>query len=157
MSFLESKGVVATHEKIINDSNQVIDSWVATALPLPLFLLIIATINIISISTVIVKRTMPEYSRYYLIGCTKRKGIWLIAMPLSVIFSIPCIINIISVTCCPNLFRAGNKTGAITYLFEANTIIPLVIYLALIIAILTMIPTLFYKKYSPLLFYRSNL
>ena len=100
---------------------------------------------------------MPEYSRYYLIGCTKRKGIWLIAMPLSVIFSIPCIINIISVTCCPNLFRAGNKTGAITYLFEANTIIPLVIYLALIIAILTMIPTLFYKKYSPLLFYRSNL
>ena len=157
ISFLESKGVVATHEKIMNDSDEVIDSWVATALPLPLFLLIIATINIISISTVIVKRTMPEYSRYYLIGCTKRKGIGLIAMPLSVIFSIPCVINIISITCCPNLFRAGNRTGAITYLFEANTIIPLIIYLALIVCILTIIPTLFYKKYSPLLFYRSNL
>lgn len=157
MSFLESKGVVATYEKIIDDSKEVIDSWVATALPLPLFLLIIATVNIISISAVIVKRTMPEYSRYYLIGCTKRKGIMLIAMPLSVIFSIPCIANIISITCCPNLFRAGNRTGAITYLFEANAVIPLVLYLALIIVILTVIPTIFYKKYSPLLFYRSNL
>lgn len=157
MSFLESKGVVAAYEKIIDDSNEAIDSWVATALPLPLFLLIIATINIISISTVIVKRTMPEYSRYYLIGCTKRKGIGLIAMPLSIIFVIPCIVNIISIACCPNLFRAGNRTGAITYLFKANTVIPLIIYLALIVVILTVIPTVFYKKYSPLLFYRSNL
>ena len=77
--------------------------------------------------------------------------------PPSTIRKFYLLLRIFSVTCCPNLFRAGNKTGAITYLFEANTIIPLVIYLALIIAILTMIPTLFYKKYSPLLFYRSNL
>lgn len=157
ISFLESKGAVASHEKIMNDSNEVIASWVASALPLPLFLLIIATVNIISISAVIVKRTMPEYSRYYLIGCTKRRGIWLIAMPLCVIFSIPCVINIISITCCPNLFRAGDRTGAITYLFDAYTVIPPIIYLVFLIIVLTVIPAVFYKKYSPLLFYRSNL
>lgn len=156
-AFLESKGSLATHEKIINDSNETISSWVATALPLPLFLIVIATVNIISISTVITKRTMPEYSRYYLIGCTKRKGILLVAMPLGIIFSIPCVLNIISITCCPNFLRAGQRTGAITYLFDLSNVIPLFIYLILIIGILTIIPMMFYKKYSPLLFYRSNL
>lgn len=157
IAFLESNGMIASYEKIIQDSNAFIKDWIAGAFPLPVFLIIISTMSIICICAVIVKRSMPEYSKYYLMGCSKRKGIALIASPMALLFSTPCVLNLISVLWMPHFLRAGKRTGAINYLLGVDAAIPILIYLVLIMSILYIIPVLFYRKHSPLTFYRRNL
>lgn len=154
-SYLETYGMVSDYDEIISNSNEKISEWVKGTFPLPLFMITIATINIICINAIVIKRSMNDHSKYYLLGCSRRKGIFIVILPLTAVFSIPALLNILNVLFFPNFFRA-KSAAAMDYILNANSSIPVFLYLFAIILILTLMPLAFYRRYSPLDFYRRN-
>ncbi len=157
IAFLEETGTVETYDGIIANSEAELAEWVVTALPLPLFLIIISTVNIICIATVIVKKSMADLSKYYLIGCTKRRGAMLITAPMALIFSLPCVFNLLSIALSPNFLRAGGRTSMIDYIFDFGTSALVGAYFLLLLVILAVLPTVFFRKFSPISFYKKNI
>lgn len=155
ISYLQFYGSCIDYDTIINNSNNYIDEWVRIAFPFPLFVITILTLSIICVSAVIIKRSMNEQSKYFLIGCTKKRSIATIISTLSILFSIPCIINIICAVFFPTFLRLSNQNN--NYILDISCVYPVFIYLLFIVAILTIMPIAFYHKHSPLSFYRKNL
>lgn len=155
--YLQTYGAVVDYDTIMENSEQSIREWVARAFPLPLFLIVVSTISVICICTVIVKRSMADHSKYFLVGCSKTRGFWAIVTPLTVMFSIPCLLNTISILWFPDLFRAGDHSALINYVIRPNAIIPVIGYEILMVAVLYLIPWFFYRHYTPIAFYRRNL
>lgn len=157
VSYLESNGVIAPYAKIISDSDEKINEWLSDAMPLPLFLIIISTICIICISTVVIQRSMTDYSKYFLMGCSKKKCIALVASPTVLLFCLPGVLNLISILFCPHLFRAGKMLARVDYIIGADAAITVILYLAFLAAILCLMPVVFYRRYSPIALYRRNM
>ncbi len=153
---LEQVGTAAEHGEIIATSEAELAEWVATALPIPLFLIIISTINIVCISTVIVKKSMADISKYYLIGCSKRRGVALISVPLAAVFSFPCVFNLLSIFCFPNFLRAGEAASKIDYILNFGTAALVGAFFVLLMAIVSILPYAFYRRFSPISFYRRH-
>jgi len=156
--YLESQGVFAPYSKIITDSNKEIDDWLYLSFPLPVFLAAVCTISILCICTVIIKRSMNEYSKYYLMGCTKRKIIYLVTAPMIISFGLPCAINLLSVLVFPHFLRAGEMYFyKQDYILDHRAAIIILIYWGALAVLLVIMPMMFYRKYSPLSLYRRNL
>ena len=155
---LESLGTFAPYEKIIADSNEDIDEWIRLAFPLPVFLAAVCTISILCICTVIIKRSMNEYSKYYLLGCTKKRVIYLVTAPMIFFFGVPCAANLLSVLAFPHFLRAGDMYFyKQDYILDHRAALLVICYFAVLAALLVIMPKMFYRKYSPLSLYRRNL
>lgn len=154
--YLMSRGKLVGYEKIIEDSNVKIDEWIKKALPLPMFMLAIATINIICISAITVKRSMNESSRYFLVGCSTRRSIFTISATMAASFSFPTVFNILSVSFFPNFLREDSYS-AIDYMLDASCSWIALLYMLIVVLIVTLIPIVLYRKYSPLEFYRRQI
>ncbi len=153
---LMSLGKLVGYEKIIEDSNVKIDEWIKNALPLPMFMLVIATINIICISAITVKRSMNESSRYFLVGCSTRRSIFTISATVAASFSFPTVFNVLSVSFFPNFLREDSHS-AIDYMLDASCSWIALLYMLFVVLIVTLIPIVLYRKYSPLEFYRRQI
>ena len=156
-NYLASCGMIAEYDDIIEASDIQIRTWLSNAFPLPVFLIIVSTLCVICICTVIVKRSMSENSKYYLLGATKRRGVMILTLPLAFFFSAPCLLNIASAVWFPDFLRAGKRTAAIDYLIGLDAAVPVILYCALLMAVVTLVPTIIYRRYSPIELYRRNL
>lgn len=154
--FMESLGIYVPYEKIIADSDAEIDVWLYQAFPLPLFLIIVCTISALCICIVVVKRSMSEYSKYYLMGCTKNKCIFHVTAPLVVLFSIPCFLNLLNVMFFPHFLRAGDRYP-VDYILDHHAVILIIVFSVLVILPIIFMPRVFYRNYSPLSLYRRNM
>ena len=155
--YLIQYGSITDYETLLENSEHSIREWVISAFPLPLFLIAVATISVICICTVVVKRSMADHSKYFLIGCSKRKGFFAIVAPLTAMFSIPCVLNVISILWMPNVLRAGDRSALVNYIIRPTAVLPILVYGLLVLAVLYLIPWLFYRRYTPITFYRRNL
>lgn len=156
--YIEAHGVFTPYEKIIADSNSEIEMWLTTAFPFPLFILAVCTISILCICTVIIKRSMNEYSKYYLLGCTKKRVIYLVTAPMIIFFGVPCAANLLSVLAFPHFLRAGDRYFYDQeYILDHRAALLVICYFAVLAALLVIMPKMFYRKYSPLSLYRRNL
>ena len=153
--YLYSQGLIKDYNEIMEHSNAMIDEWIRTAFPLPLFLVAIATINAVCICAVIVKRSMADMSKYYLIGCTQRRGVGAIVLSLAALFVVPGVLNLLSVLCFPNFLREPHTAG-IDYILDARCVIPVMLYLAALLVVIAVLPVAMYSRYSPMRFYRKQ-
>ncbi len=151
------KVVPVATKSLIANSNLQIQEWLSQLLPLPTFLLVIATVSLLSISAIMICRSMGEQSKYYLLGCTKKRSVVTLSVSLTLIFMIPIIINFILANYFPNFLRKETLWDLTYAIVDFYSILPLLCYLTLICAFLVLMPILFYRKYSPLSFYRRNL
>ncbi|MBQ9134137.1 MAG: ABC transporter permease [Clostridia bacterium] len=152
--YLESEGVVRTYEDIVQDSEDALASIVTEQFPLPLFLLCITTIGILCICAVIVKRSMPDMAKYYLLGCTKARYTGILAGTMACVFSIPALLGIAAVVLSPDVVH---QIFHAKYIIDAHCVLPIILYVCLLVGILILMPMLFYRKYSPVDLYRRNL
>lgn len=122
-------------------------------LPLPAFLLLVSVASMLSVTALAVDRSMSEQSKYFLLGCSKRRSAGYISLALSVIFSLPIVINLVLIAAVPGFLRFDPKA----YLIGSYAILP--VFLCWLICLLSAIaiPALLYGRYSPLTFYRRNL
>lgn len=158
LGIMESYGLFVPYEKIITDSNEQIDKWLYQVLPLPLFLIAVCTISIICICIVIIKRSMSEYSKYYLMGCTKKKSVFLVTAPMAIMFTLPCFLNLLSVLVFPHFLRAGNRYPAgVDYILDYRAVLLIIAFAVVIILPIIVMPKIFYRNYSPLSLYRRNM
>ena len=152
--FLSENGSFTRYAELIENSNENLRDWLSRALPLPLFLTAVATLTVICISIVVIKRGMNEYSKYYIIGCTRAKAVSISAAPLVLLSVIPLVFNLVCVLAAPTIYYTAGKATAI---IGVNCVVPVAIYTAFVASILFFTPFAFYAKSSPLEIYRRNL
>ncbi len=153
----EDGGIATSAKYIIQGSNEKIRTWLLESVPMPAFLLVIATISLLSVSAVVVKRSMGEHSKYYLLGCTKTRTMATLSLTLGSNFIIPFLINFILAEYFPTFLRTRTEWELTYAIVNVYSYLPLVVYLLLIGTVFAVMPILFYRKYSPLSFYRRNL
>ena len=153
--YLMNSGMVRTYTEIIENTNKKIEEWIKGSFPLPIFLLAIATVDIVCICMVILARSMAENSIYYLLGSTIKKGVETIVLALSAVFSLPCILNILGVMLFPNFLRA-DRIAKIDYIFDLSAIYPIITYMVAVIILISFLSLNMYRKYSPMNIYRRN-
>ncbi|OGO88067.1 MAG: hypothetical protein A2Y15_04010 [Clostridiales bacterium GWF2_36_10] len=156
MEYLSTEGITTEYNVILENTNKDIKQEISKMLPIPLFLMIISTISMICICTLSIKKSMSEHSVYFLNGCSKRRSVIIISSAIMTIFTIPCLINIILALFFPAFLRY-NPARTMDIIVDFNCVIPLLIYTIAVLLITSLIPILFYRKYSPLDFYRRNL
>lgn len=157
VAYLRSRGFVSDYHYIVEETEEDIREWIREQFPLPVFLLLIATINIVCICVIMVKRSMPDMAKYYLIGCTKTKSAWLITSTMAVIFSIPAVLNLLGALFAPNFLRYQLNHYIYDYRITAACVYPVVGYLGVILMIVRILPYIYYRRYSPFAFYRRFL
>lgn len=156
IAHLETYGQCHTYDEIMKNTNAQVKQEAKELFPLPIFLLLVSTISLISICALAIRRSMNEHSKFFLFGCSKKRSVILIASSLFVLFSIPCLINIYLVLFNPSFLRYDSVVLSEIIVDEA-CVLPIFLYLIAILIITTLVPIIFYKKYSPLDFYRRNL
>ena len=80
----------------------------------------------------------------------------LISAALSMVFSVPCIINLILVVYFPYFLRNDSGVYSGEYI-DKNCIIPLIIYFSINVVITIIIPMIYYRSFSPLDLHRRNI
>lgn len=157
IQYLQSQGNYRTCQQIIDDSHVGVQEWLKENLPLPLFLIGIATINMVCICAVIIKRTMTDISKYYLMGCTKAKATQMISISMLSVSIPPIILNLIQAKWFPNFIRLEMNGQKVDYIIDVACLYPVFLYVGILFAIFICIPTVFFRRYTPLDLYRRNL
>lgn len=153
---LKSYGKVSETADIIKHSDEEIKDWIKNSLPFPVFLIVVCTINIISICAIIVKKTMFHNAIYYLCGCTRSRSIFYICLPLGLTFSFPLVLNILSIYFFPHFLRS-ERLAAVEYTFSWITALIPILFMVFILFVIVLIPIVLYSYYSPLDFYRRQI
>lgn len=157
LEYLQNIGVVWTIEEIIECSDEIFKAWIKEQFPLPVFLVVIATINTVSICVVILHRSLSDISKYYLLGCTRRYIVTNFTIGMGIVFSIPAVINIILALLAPNFLRYRINNHIFDYLIDVRCVIPITVHIFITLVIIGMMTYLNFRKYSPFDFYRRNL
>lgn len=157
IQFLQSRGNYRMCQQIIDDSHVGVQEWLKENLPLPLFLIGIATINMVCICAVIIKRTMTDISKYYLMGCTRAKATQMISISMLSVFIPPIILNVIQAKWFPDFIRLEMNKRNVDYIIDTACLYPVFLYVGILLAVFICIPTVFYRRYTPLDLYRRNL
>ena len=155
--YLGNIGIVRTYDDILNDSDTLFREWIREQFPLPLFLLVIATINTIAICAVMLQRSLPDISKYYLLGCTRRYAAVRLTVGMGVLFSLPAAVNILLALFYPHFLRYEINYHTYDYLIDIRCLIPPVVHMAFLMGIIGLLTWFSFRKYSPFDFYRRNL
>lgn len=153
---LSSYGNYADYDTITKNTNAEVDRKMRESLPLPIFILTATAVIAISICTLSIKRNMSEQARYFLIGCSKRRSLLIIITSLAAAFSIPCIANLVLALKYPYFLRYGARVDGST-LIGTDCSAPILLYLGILLLISAVIPAVYYRRFSPLDFYRRTL
>ncbi len=151
--FLASLGRTVSFAGFMERTEQTIDAALREKLPLPLFLLVIATLAMISVAALAIERSMREQSRYFLLGCSKRRSMGILSLAVSAVFSLPIAVNLVLLYAFPDFLRFD----ADAYMLGNEILFPLLLYWGACLLLTFALTYLMYGKYSPLAFYRKNL
>ena len=72
--YLISKGSFITSEELLQNTDRAIAAEMRRNLPLPLFLLVVSFVSLLSVSILLVQKTLPEHGVYRLCGCSRRES-----------------------------------------------------------------------------------
>lgn len=153
---LSAYGRYEDYDSIMKFTNARVEKRLRELLPLPVFLLIITSVLTVCITALTIKKSMSEFSCYFLIGCSKQKSFMLISSALSAVFSIPCLINAASVIFFPSFLRGDHGVFSGEYI-NGDCIIPIIIFFFVNVFITIIIPLIYYRRFSPLDFHRRNI
>ena len=153
--YYNSVGTYATYDKILENTNDYIRDNLMKKIVTPIFLLIIATLTLISIATLNTYKKLKDHSIYYLCGCSRKKSFAYLFAEISIVAILATIINIIYVSVIMSQLSAGTMSysGSI---IDYKNIIYSMIYCIVTIAITVILPFIVYKKNTPLEVYRRN-
>lgn len=144
-------------QKIIDNTDIMLEETMKEILPIPIFLLLIASISLLSVSAIMIRRSMNDYAKFYLLGCSKKRSILILTLIESIFLLIPFVTNIILALCFPDFLRKNTMWDLSDAIISFQSFLPLIIYTVTIGMILALMPLIYYKKYSPLTFYRRNI
>ena len=125
-------------------------AWAETSLPLPCFLTAVSALCLLSVSAVAAERGRADLAKYYLLGCPPSKGLFLPGLPLSLSAALSCLLNYAAAARFPHFLRAGKRTGAIDYLIDGRTALPVLLTGAALFLLLSLLPALLYRDVSPI-------
>ncbi|HBF14593.1 MAG TPA: hypothetical protein DDW30_02705 [Clostridiales bacterium] len=131
--------------------------WMKVSLPLPLFLLSVATVSYLSISVVVVNRSRRDTARLLLIGCTRRHAAAVVTATLVFLFVLPILLNLLLAFGFPAFLREGTIWSLERAILDARSLMPLLLYALVLETVLVLLPLLLYKNRTPLDFYRRTL
>lgn len=152
-SLLLSYNNAIPYDTLAERTEQAIQTALREMLPLPMFLLIVSTVSMMSVAALSIDRSMSEQSKYFLLGCSKRRSAGLIAIALSVVFSLPVAINLLLIAIAPGFLRFDPKA----YLLGSYAILPVSLYWLVCLLLTVSMPVMMFWRYSPLTFYKRNL
>lgn len=72
--YLISRGSFITSEELLQNTDRAITTEMRRNLPLPLFLLVVSFVSLLTVSMLLVQKTLPEHAVYRLCGCSRRES-----------------------------------------------------------------------------------
>ena len=153
--YFETVGSYASYDKILQNTNNLIRDELMKKIVTPIFLLIVATISLISISTLNTYKKLKDHSVYYLCGCSRKKSFAYLFAEICFVAIIATIINIIYVSITINQLSSGSM-GYSNCIIDYKNILFSMIYCIVTIAVTVILPFVVYKKNTPLEIYRRN-
>lgn len=150
---LASRGRTVSFASLMERTEQTVDAALREKLPLPLFLLAISTLAMISVAALAIERSMREQSRYFLLGCSKRRSMGILSLAVSAVFSLPVAVNLLLLYAFPDFLRFDTDA----YMLGNGILLPLLLYWGACLLLTFALTYLLYGRYSPLAFYRKNL
>ena len=133
---LSASGRYLTYEEIIDNTDQVNDYRIKTKLPMPLYAFVIASVSVFSLSLLMTQKKLGAFSVYYIVGCSRKRIMALIAAALSLVSALPCLLNIVNILIDPYLFRTDDaRVNKANCYIDSGMVIPLLAYTAFIIAV----------------------
>lgn len=153
--YMETVGTYTSYDKILENTNKEIHDNLMKKIVTPIFLLVIATIALISISTLNTYKKLKDHSVYYLCGCSRKKSFAYLFAEISLVALVATVINIIYVTITINRLMSGSM-GYGNCIVDYKNIMFSLIYCVVTIALTTILPFMIYKKNTPLEVYRRN-
>ena len=131
--------------------------WMKVSLPLPLFLLSVATVSYLSISVVVINRSRRDTAKLFLIGCTKLHATLVVMATLVLLFLLPVLLNLLLAFRFPAFLREGTIWSLEHAILDVRSLVPLLVYALALETVLVLLPLLFYRSRTPLAFYRRTL
>lgn len=153
--YFKTVGSYVSYDKILENTNKEIRNELIKKIVTPIFLLIVATIALISISTLNTYKKLRDHSIYYLCGCSRKKSFAYLFAEISFVAIIATIINIIYVSITINQLLSGSMEYS-NCIIDYKNILFSMIYCIVTIAVTVVLPFSVYKKNTPLEIYRRN-
>ncbi len=153
--YYNTVGTYDTYDDLLEATDNKIKNELMKKLITPLFLLVVATIMLISISTLNTYKKLRDHSIYYLCGCSRRRSfLYLIAeISVSVIIAVAISLGYV-------IFMMEKiKTCTMGYdclIIDYYNVLISVIYCVITLSVTLIIPYIIYKKNTPIEIYRRN-
>ena len=148
-------GTYDTYDDLLEATDNKIKNELMKKLITPLFLLVVATIMLISISTLNTYKKLKDHSIYYLCGCSRRRSFLYLAAEISVSVIIAVAISLGYVI----FMMEKIKTCTMGYdclIIDYYNILISLGYAVITLAVTLIIPYAVYKKNTPIEIYRRN-
>ena len=154
--YLVSKGSFITSEELLQNTDRAIAAEMRRNLPLPLFLLVVSFVSLLSVSILLVQKTLPEHGVYRLCGCSRRESFSMLLLGIGLMGFVGGGLDMGYVVLCPWL-------AAQEWIVQENTILDarLLPWLASFTLICSGVPVLLcwlqMRKFTPVEHYRREL
>lgn len=154
--YLISRGSFITSEELLQNTDRAITAEMRRNLPLPLFLLVVSFVSLLSVSILLVQKTLPEHGVYRLCGCSRRESFSMLLLGIGLMGFVGGGLVMGYVVLCPWL-------AAQEWIVQENTILDarLLPWLASFTLICSGVPVLLcwlqMRKFTPVEHYRREL
>ena len=105
--YLISKGSFITSEELLQNTDRAIAAEMRRNLPLPLFLLVVSFVSLLSVSMLLVQKTLPEHGVYRLCGCSRQESFSMLLLGISLMGLVGGALVMEYVALCPWLTARG--------------------------------------------------
>lgn len=153
--YYNTVGSYLSYDTVLSNTEDNIRNELMKKMVTPVFLLVIATITLISISTLNTYKKLKDHSVYYLCGCSRKKSFMYLFMEISMVAIIATVIDIFYISIQINGLRNGTIIYSSTIIDYWN-IVFVVAYCIVTILVTTILPFIVYQKNTPLEIYRRN-
>ncbi|MGN0537569.1 MAG: ABC transporter permease [Acutalibacteraceae bacterium] len=153
--YYNTVGSYLSYDTVLSNTEDNIRNELMKKMVTPVFLLVIATITLISISTLNTYKKLKDHSVYYLCGCSRKKSFMYLFMEISMVAIIATVIDIFYISIQINGLRNGTIIYSSTIIDYWN-IVFVVAYCIVTILVTTILPFIVYHKNTPLEIYRRN-
>lgn len=155
---LQARGIqTVSVDTLASGCGDALREWTKVSLPLPLFLLSVATVSYLSISVVVINRSRKDTAKLFLVGCSRSHAAAIVTVTLTGLFLIPVLLNFALARLFPTFLRDGTIWSLERAIFDLRSLMPLLVYILISEAVLALLPFLLYRDKTPLSFYRRTL
>ena len=153
--YMNTVGTYSTYDDLIEDTNSEIRYLLLKKLIMPLFLLFVATVMLISISTLSTYKKLRDHSIYYLCGCSRKRSFLYLAAEISISVIIALAVSLVYVIIMMQKIR-NCTLGYDCFIIDYYNILISLGYAVITLAVTLIIPYAVYKKNTPIEIYRRN-